>query len=102
MRLDIIKDIVSFQSSAENHGYVARPVPIQSYSIPTEPWDTIVIDLLTLPLTTEGHKYLLVAIDHISRFSIIIPLKDKQATSVTRALIDDVFCKFFFFFFLTF
>ncbi len=77
MRLDIITYIDSCQTCAENHGSVARPVPIQSYPIPTEPWDTIAIDLLTLPLTTEGHKYLLLAIDHLSRFSILIPPKDK-------------------------
>ncbi len=39
MRLDIIKYIDSCQTFAENHGSVARPVPIQSYPIPTEPWD---------------------------------------------------------------
>ncbi len=50
--------------------------------------------MLTLPLTTDGHKYLLVAIDHFSRFSVLVPLKDKQDTSVARALIDDVFCKY--------
>ncbi len=37
---------------------------------------------------------LLVAIDHVSRFSVLVPLKDKQAKSVARALIDEVFCKY--------
>ncbi len=94
MRLDIIKHIDNCQLCAGKHGSVARLVPIQRYPTTTEPWNTIAIDLLTLPLTTEGHKYLLVANDHFSRFSILIPLKDKQATSVARALIDDVFCKY--------
>ncbi len=75
MRLDIIKYIDICQTCADNQGSIARPVPIQSYPIPTEHWDTIAIDLLILPLTTEGHKYLLVAIDHFSRFSILISLK---------------------------
>ncbi len=73
MRLDIINYGDNCQSCAENHGSVGRPVPIRSY--PKEPWDTLAIDLLKLPLTTEGHKYLLAAIDHFSRFSILVPLK---------------------------
>ncbi len=94
IRVDIIQYIDKCQSYAENHGSVARPVSIKSYPIPTEPWETLAIDLLKLPLTTEGHKYLLVCIDHFSRFSILVPLKDKQAKTVARALIDEVFCKF--------
>ncbi len=60
----------------------------------TEPWHTLAVDLLKLPTTEEGHTYLLVAINHFSRFSILVPLKDKQATTVARTLIDEVFCKF--------
>ncbi len=80
MRVDIINYIDKCQSCAENHGSVVRPVHIKSYPIPTEPWETIAIDLLKLPLTTEGHKYVLVCIDHFSRFCILVPLKDKTAT----------------------
>ncbi len=86
MRLDILNYVDNCQSCSENHGAVGRPVPIRSYPIPNEPWDTLAIDLLKLPLTTDGHQYLLAAIDHFSRFSILVPLKDKQATTVARAL----------------
>ncbi len=68
MRLDIIQYIDNCTTCAENYGSVSRPVPIQSYPIPNDPWDTVAIDLLTLPLTTDGHRYLLVGIDHFSRF----------------------------------
>ncbi len=94
MRVDIINYIDKCHSCAENHGSVARSVPIKSYPIPTEPWETIATDLLKLPLTTEGHKYVLMCIDHFSRFCILVPLRDKTATSVASALIDEVFCKF--------
>ncbi len=92
--MDILKYIENCATCAENNGSVSRPVPIQSYPIPNEPWETVAIDLLTLAMTTEGHKYLLVAIDHFSRFSILVLLKDKQAKSVARALIDELFCKY--------
>lgn len=94
MRLDIIDYINNCHTCAENYGSITQQVPIKSYPIPLEPWDTIAIDLLKLPQTTEGHKYLLVAIDHFSRFSVLVPIVDKQATTVAKALIDEVFCKY--------
>ncbi len=57
MRLDIIKYIDNCTTCAENYDSVSRPVLIQSYPIPNDPWDTVAIDLLTLPLTTDGHRY---------------------------------------------
>ncbi len=58
--------------------------------IPREPWDTIAIHFLNLPLTSEG----LVAIDNFSRFSALVELKNKADKTVAKALVDEVFCKF--------
>ncbi len=80
MRLDIIRYIETCQSCAENHGSVKKTVPIQSFPIPTEPRHTLAVDLLKLPTTEEGHTYLLVAIDHFSRYSILVPLKQRFLT----------------------
>ncbi len=74
--LDIIAYIVKCRSCAENYGSVCRPVPIRSYPNPTAPWDTVAIDLLKLPMTAEGHTYLLVTIDHFSRFCVLSPIKN--------------------------
>ncbi len=86
MRVDILKYIGKCHPCAENHGSVKKTVPIQSYPIPNEPWQTVAVDLLKLPTTSEGHTQLMVVIDHFSRFCILVPLKDKSATSVARAL----------------
>ncbi len=79
------KDINSFidkcQTCAEYKVYVGCPAPLKSCPILREPWETIANDLLKLPMTTEGHNYLLVAIDHFSRFSILVPLIDKTDVS---------------------
>ncbi len=64
---------------AINKGSVSKPVPILSYLTPLQPWDTLAIDLLKLHMTTEGHQYLSVATDHFSRYSLLIPLKNKPA-----------------------
>ncbi len=70
------KDINSFidkcQTSAEYKSSVGHPAPLKTYPIPREPWEAIVINLLKLPVTTDGHKYLLVAIDHFSQFTFFL------------------------------
>ncbi len=73
---------------------MGRPAPLKSDPVPREPWETIATHLLKLPMTREGNNYFLVTIDHFSRFSILVPLKDKTAKSVATAVIDEVVCKF--------
>lgn len=48
---------------------------ILSHPVPQEAWDIVEIDLLKLPLTSESLQYRLLAIDHFSRISVIVPLK---------------------------
>ncbi len=45
-------------------------------------------------MTTEGHCYIQVAVEHFSQFSTLVPLKDKTAKSVATTLIDGIFSKF--------
>ncbi len=77
MRKDIHSYVDKCHTCAVNKGSVGRPVKNLSYPTPLEPWDTLAIDLLKLPTSSEDHQYLLVAIDHFSRYSILVPLKDK-------------------------
>ncbi len=95
MRKDISAYTDMYHTCVINKGSVDKPVHILSYSTPLEPWDNLAIDLLKLSMTSEGsHQYLIVAIHHFSRYSILIPLKNKTAQTVATALIDEVFCKF--------
>ncbi len=91
MRKDINSFIDNCQTCVEYKGFVGRPAPLKCYRIPRELWETVAIDLLKLPMTTEGRNYLLVAIDHFSRFSILVPLNGKTAKSVATALMGEVF-----------
>ncbi len=94
MRKGVNAYIDECHTCAINKGTVGKPVPILSYPTPLEPWDTSANGLLKFPMTNEGHQYFLVATDHFSHYSILIPLKNKTAHTVATALIDEVFCKF--------
>lgn len=47
---------------------------MKSYLVPKKPWEAGVVYILKLPVTMECHQYLLVAIDHLSGFSILVPI----------------------------
>ncbi len=68
--------------------------PILQYPLPEVPWDVISTDLLQLPQSHHGSRYLLVCVDHLMRFVVLVPLNDKTATVVAHALVTHLFCPF--------
>ncbi len=79
---------------ARPKGTVPRPAPIKEYPLPDRPWDVVSIDLLQLPSSHQGSKYLLVCTDHHSCYVILASLKDKLAKSAAHALITNLFCPY--------
>ena len=48
-------------------------------------FDVLAIDLLKLPRSNKGFKYLLVAVDHFTRFAWVVPMKSKSAQATMDA-----------------
>ncbi len=71
-----------------------EPAPILQYPLLEAPWDVVSIDLLQLPQSHYGSRYLLVFVDHLTRFVVLAPLKDKTVTVVAHALVTHLFCPF--------
>ncbi len=94
MRKDIKAHIDICHTCSSTKGFIHVPVPMLNYPTPAGPWDTIAVDLLKLPITRCGNQYLFVATDNFSRFSVLVPLPDKSAQIVARALLDNVICLF--------
>ena len=94
MRKDITTHCLLCPSCAEHRPSRHYESPSLAYPIPHAPWDSLSVDVLKLPMTENGFQYLLVCIDSFSRYSILVPLKDKSARSVARALIDEVICRY--------
>ncbi len=57
------------------------------YPVPGVPWEVVNIDLLQLPQSQYGSRYLLVCADQFSRFLVLAPLRDKIVTRVAHALV---------------
>ncbi len=71
-----------------------RPTPTLEYPPPDRPWDVVSVDQLQLPASHQGSRYLLVCVDHLSRYVVLAPAKDKSARSFARALITHLICSF--------
>jgi len=94
MRIDIDAHIDGCVKCAQHKGTVPKPAPILEYPPPERPWDVVAIDLLQLPASHQGSKYVLVCVDHFSRYVVLAPLKDKTAGAVAHALITTLFCPY--------
>ena len=52
--------------------------------------DIVAIDILSgLPVTKEGHKYLLVATDYFTKWTEAYPLKDAEASFCMEAIYNN-------------
>ena len=91
MRLDIDRHVTQCLKCAKYKGSVPKPAPILSYPPPSGPWEVVGIDTLQLMPSYQGSKYLLVCVDHFSRYVVMAPLKDKSAKAVAHALVTHLF-----------
>ena len=79
----------------ECKGVIKSPAPLGAYPIPNGPFDRMAIDLLGgLDATCQGNKYILVCIDSLTRFTELIPLKNKTAKECAAAIYDKIICRY--------
>ncbi len=72
---------------AATKGNTGPPAPILSYPMPSRPRERVYLDTLELPMSESGYKYLLVAIDYLSRYCILQPfLIKEQKQSLRRSV----------------
>ncbi len=53
------------------------------------------MDVLQLSIRScQGSKYVLVMVDHFSRYVVLAPLQDKSTKAVAHALVTHLFCPY--------
>ncbi len=84
MRLDIAKHIAQCLSWAETKD-TTKAAPILEYPLPVRP---------QLPRSHQGSSYALLCVDHFGRFTVLAPLPNESATTVTHALVSHLICPY--------
>ena len=60
-----------------------------------EPWARVAMDMMgPLPLTTRGHRYILVIADYFSKWVEAFPMENGEAVTAARLLVREVVCRF--------
>ena len=81
---DYVGGCLTCRSAAKR---TAGPAPVSLHSVPTRPFEYMGIDLIAMPESASGNKYAMVVMDHFSRYATVVPVPDKSATTVARALV---------------
>lgn len=70
-----------------------RPVPIHQApmggSLATRPFERVAMDILELPITTKGNRYVLVVEDYFTKFVNLYALTNQSAQTVAHCLFAD-------------
>jgi len=70
------------------------PGPMQLFDIPSKPFDRIAIDFIgPFPTTAHNNKYILVMIDHLTRFVEAKPCKSADSANTISILKDSIIFK---------
>ena len=60
----------------------------------TRAFKCVAVDLVEYKGLSQGNRFIFSVIDHLTRFVILIPIKDKAARTIVRHLIERVFSVF--------
>ena len=71
-----------------------RRAPLQTIKA-GYPMQIVSVDLMgPLPETEDGCKYVMVAVDHFTRWVEVYAIRNQEATTVAKKLVDEMFCRF--------
>lgn len=90
----IQKDIAKFVRECEkcllNKIKIGSKEPLVITETPAKPFDKIIVDTIgPLPVSEAGNKYAVTIICDLTKYVIGIPLPNKEAITVARALVDN-------------
>ncbi len=91
LRFDIEKHIAQCLSCAEMKR-TTKTAPGVEYPLPARPFNVLSIEIPQLPRSHQSSFYVLVCVNHFSRFTVLAPLPNKSAMTVAHALVSHLIC----------
>lgn len=95
MHTDIINYCQACHKCKTNkHDRVHYHHDLKSLPVPHRPFELVGVDIKgQLTSTLSGNKYIIIFIDHFSRFVIAVPLSDVTSNTILTALVDHLVCQ---------
>ena len=58
-----------------------------------KPFHRVAVDVLTMPLTSRGNRYIVVFMDYFTKWAEAFAVPDQQAPTIARLLVDNIVCR---------
>jgi hypothetical protein len=72
-----------------------KEAPILPVRIPKGPWQQIGIDITgPFPTTSRGNQYILVVMDHFTRWAEAFPIVDQTTETIANIVINNIICRY--------
>lgn len=93
------KDVAKYTNNCEkcklNKVQSHTREPMKTTETPQKPFDIVIIDTVgPLPKTENGHEYAATIICDLSKYLIMVPMMDKTAKSMAKAIFENVILVF--------
>ena len=95
---DILMDVMDYCKECEvccraNAALDKKPSELQPFPKVKAPFERVHLDLLQMPLTENGKKYVVVMVDAFTRWCELVSIKDKKARTVAQSVARDWICR---------
>ena len=86
-----VKDLVTACMTCQVTGKAPiRQATIGGSFVGTTPFEVVAVDLMAMPESWAGNKYLMVVEDYLSNYVVVAPIKDKRAETIADVFLNQV------------
>ena len=87
-------DIVHFTRNCPECAVVSggsKPVKPPLHPIPVQkPFQVVGVDIMELPVTNSGNRYVLVFQDYLTKWSMVYPIPDQKSQRIAKILVNEI------------
>ena len=78
---------MSRRGPGHQHRPPLNPIPVKG------PFHRVAVDVLQLPLTSNGNKYVIVFMDYLTKWVEAFLTADQQASTIASLLVEHIICR---------